>query len=238
MARGGAIWYNQSTKLVQPVLLSDRIHAQLRDQILSGALAPGAAVPSERRLSGQLGASRHAVREALKRLQEAGLIRISHGGATRVRDWRHDGGLDLLLAVAAQGDLPPELEVERAGMELRACVGADAARRAAERATAAQRAEIVARAEALAAAPGPEARNLEYERLWDAIIDGAENVAYRLALNTLNAGQHVLVLDAEQVAAELGDDAAVRALAGAIATGAADHARAVAADLLERSVPA
>ena len=238
MARGVAIWYNQSIQLVQPVLLSDRIHARLRDQILSGELAPGAAVPSERRLSDQLGASRHAVREALKRLQEAGLIQISHGGATRVRDWRHGGGLDLLLAIAAQGDLPPELEVERAGMELRACVGADAARRAAERASAAQRAEIVARAEALAAAPDPDARNLEYEGLWDAIVDGAANVAYRLALNTLNAGQHVLILDAQQVAAELGDDETIRALAGAIATREPERARALAAGLLERSVPA
>jgi len=220
------------------VLLSDRIHARLRDQILSGELAPGAAVPSERRLSDQLGASRHAVREALKRLQEAGLIQISHGGATRVRDWRHGGGLDLLLAIAAQGDLPPELEVERAGMERRACVGADAARRAAERASAAQRAEIVARAEALAAAPDPDARNLEYEGLWDAIVDGAANVAYRLALNTLNAGQHVLILDAQQVAAELGDDETIRALAGAIATREPERARALAAGLLERSVPA
>ena len=156
VARGLAIWYNQSTQLVQPVLLSDRIHTRLRDQILSGELAPGAAVPSERRLSEQLGASRHAVREALKRLQEAGLIRISHGGATRVRDWRHDGGLDLLLALAAQGDVAARAGGSSAPrMELRACVGADAARRAAERASAAQRAEIVARAEALAAAAGP-----------------------------------------------------------------------------------
>jgi GntR family transcriptional regulator, transcriptional repressor for pyruvate dehydrogenase complex len=217
------------------VLLSDRIHTQLRADILSGALPPGAAVPSERRLSGQLGASRHAVREALKRLQEAGLVRISHGGATRVRDWRHDGGLDLLLALAASGDVPPELEVERAGMELRACIGADAARRAAERADAAQRAEITARAEALAAARDPEARNTEYERLWDAIVDAAANVAYRLALNTLVAGQHVLVLDAEEVGAELCDEGAIRALADAIAGGRADEARAIAADLLERS---
>jgi GntR family transcriptional repressor for pyruvate dehydrogenase complex len=217
------------------VLLSDRIHAGLRADILSGALPPGAPVPSERRLSEQLGASRHAVREALKRLQEAGLVRISHGGATRVRDWRHDGGLDLLLALAASGDVPPELEVERAGMELRACIGADAARRAAQRASAAQRAEIAARAEALAAAGDAEQRNVEYERLWDVIVDGAGNVAYRLALNTLVAGQHVLVLDAARVGAELGDAAAIRALARAIADGRADDARELAAELLERS---
>jgi GntR family transcriptional regulator, transcriptional repressor for pyruvate dehydrogenase complex len=217
------------------VLLSDRIHSRLRAEILSGALPAGAAVPSERRLSDQLGASRHAVREALKRLQEAGLVRISQGGATRVRDWRHDGGLDLLLALAASGDVPPELEAERAGMELRACIGADAARRAAERATAAQRAEITARAEALAATADPERRNVEYERLWDVVVDGAANVAYRLALNTLVAGQHVLVLDAARVGAELRDDKTIRALARAITEGRAGDARAIAAELLERS---
>jgi GntR family transcriptional repressor for pyruvate dehydrogenase complex len=217
------------------VLLSDRIHARLRADILSGALPPGAAVPSERRLSEQLGASRHAVREALKRLQEAGLVRISHGGATRVRDWRHDGGLDLLLALAASGDVPPELEAERAGMELRACIGADAARRAAERASAAQRAEIAARVEALAAAAEPEVRNLEYERFWDVVVDAAGNVAYRLALNTLVAGQHVLVLDAARVGDELSDTEAIRALARAITEERPDEARTLAAELLERS---
>jgi GntR family transcriptional repressor for pyruvate dehydrogenase complex len=217
------------------VLLSDRIHAQLRADILSGALAPGAAVPSERRLAEQLGAGRHAVREALKRLQESGLIRISHGGATRVRDWRHDGGLDLLLALAASGEVPPELEAERAALELRACIGADAARRCAERANAAQRAEIVARAEALAATHEPEGRNVEYQRFWDVVVDGAGNVAYRLALNTLVAGQHVLVLDAQRVRAELEDGNAIRALARAIADGRPDEARTVAAELLERS---
>jgi DNA-binding FadR family transcriptional regulator len=194
------------------VLLSDRIHASLRADILSGDLPPGAAVPSERRLSEQL------------------------GGATRVRDWRRDGGLDLLLALAASGEVPPELEAERAALELRACVGADAARRCAERADAPLRAAIVARAEALAADAEPEARNVEYERLWDAIVDGSGNVAYRLALNTLVAGQHVLVLDARRVAAELGDGDAIRALAGAIAEGDAAGARAIAAELLERSV--
>jgi GntR family transcriptional repressor for pyruvate dehydrogenase complex len=218
------------------VLLSDRIHARLRAEILSGELPPGAAVPSERRLSEQLGASRHAVREALKRLQEAGLIRISHGGATRVRDWRHSGGLDMLLALAATGDAPPELALERTALELRACIGADAARRAAERATAVERATIAAHAEALAATTDPDARNATYERLWDTIVDGSGNVGYRLALNTLMAGQHVLVLDAPKVHSELSDPATIRALATAIAAGESETARALAADLLERSI--
>jgi DNA-binding FadR family transcriptional regulator len=219
------------------VLLSDRIHAQLRADILSGALPPGAAVPSERRLSERLGASRHAVREALKRLQEAGLVSITHGGATRVCDWRQTGGLDLLLALGAQGEAPPELELERAALELRACVGADAARRCAERAEPVARAEIIARAAALAASAEPEGRNLEYERFWALVVDGAGNLAYRLALNTLVAGQHVVVLDAQAVHAELDDPATIEALAAAIAGAEPERARALAAELLERSLP-
>jgi GntR family transcriptional regulator, transcriptional repressor for pyruvate dehydrogenase complex len=215
--------------------LSARIHAALRRDILAGVRAPGDALPSERQLSDELGASRHAVREALKRLQEAGLVHIAQGGATRVRDWRADGGLDLLLALGAQGDAPPELELERAALELRACIGADAARRAAQRATPAQRAEIASRAEALAATADPEGRNAEYERLWALIVDAAGNLAYRLALNTLETGQHVLVLDAERVGRELADGPAIRALAAAIAAGDDERARTTAAELLERS---
>src|ERR671923_1825544 len=88
---------------------SSQIHARLRGAILGGRYAAGDALPSERRLSEELDTSRHAVREALKRLQQAGLVSISQGGATRVRDWRRHGGLELLLALAAEGDAPPEL---------------------------------------------------------------------------------------------------------------------------------
>ena len=109
--------------------VSGRIYEHLRAEILAGAET----LPSERRLSEELGASRHAVREALKRLQQAGLIRISQGGATRVRDWRRHGGLELLLELGERAR--EALGLERAVMEMRASVGADAARRCAPRAT-------------------------------------------------------------------------------------------------------
>ena len=78
-------------------LASGEVHRRLREQILSGELAPGDPIPSERALSEELGVNRHAVREALKRLQQAGLVRISQGGATRVLDWRDSAGLEVLL---------------------------------------------------------------------------------------------------------------------------------------------
>ena len=213
--------------------LSGRIHAQLRGDILAGRYAVGEPLPSERRLSDELGASRHAVREALKRLQEGGLVAIAQGGATRVRDWRRHGGLDLIL----EGDLPEELRARRATMEMRACIGADAARLCAQRATPEQRALLRARAEQLAAVEHPDARNAHYEVLWDLIVDGADNLAYRLALTTLVAQQQVASVAPEAIARELADPDAVRALATAVAGGDADRAQALARALLARSIP-
>jgi GntR family transcriptional regulator, transcriptional repressor for pyruvate dehydrogenase complex len=217
---------------------SARIHERLRHAILAGTHAPGDALPSERRLSEELGASRHAVREALKRLQQSGLVRISQGGATRVRDWRHHGGLDLLIELGASGDVPHDLGLERAVMEMRASVGADAARRCAARANAVVRAELEARAAMLAAEDDLRVRNTIYEAFWDLVIEGADNLAYRLALNTLVAGQRLLEFEPALVGAELRDAAAVRALAAAIAAGDEDGAHARARELLERSAEA
>jgi GntR family transcriptional regulator, transcriptional repressor for pyruvate dehydrogenase complex len=217
---------------------SAEIHRALRARILDGTYGAETALPSERQLSEDLGASRHAVREALKRLQQAGLIAISQGGATRVRDWRRHGGLDLLIALGADGEVPPpELGLVGAMFEMRSSVGADAARLCAVRADTATRTELEARAEALAAAGDPVARTAIYDVLWDRIIEGAGNLAYRLALNTLVAGQRVLSFDASVVGAEVADHDAVRALAQAIAAADPDAAHARARDLLDRSVP-
>src|SRR4051812_7538006 len=139
---------------------SEQVHAQLRSEILGGRFAPGDALPSERKLSEDLETNRHAIREALKRLQQAGLVSISQGGATRVRDWRRHGGLELLLDLE---EAPEQLEVPRAAMEMRACVGADAARRCAQRADHALKTQIQARVEQFAAVEDLQARNAHYE---------------------------------------------------------------------------
>jgi DNA-binding FadR family transcriptional regulator len=216
--------------------VSSRIHARLRADILGGRYAAGDALPSERRLSEDLETSRHVVREALKRLQQAGLVSISQGGATRVRDWRRHGGLELLLDLAADGDAPEALHAPRAAMEMRACIGADAARRCAQRAAAALKAQLRARAEQLAAVDDLAARNAHYEVLWDLIVDGADNVAYRLALTTLVSRQRIASVKADAVARELEDTGAIRALVTAIAAADAEASHARARDLLERSI--
>ncbi len=57
---------------------------RLEEAILSGALAPGSALPAERALSEQMGVSRSVLREALGRLASLGLVESRHGSGTRV----------------------------------------------------------------------------------------------------------------------------------------------------------
>ncbi len=219
--------------------VSENVHEHLRGQILAGRLEPGAAVPSERALAEELGVGRHAVREALKRLQQAGLVQISQGGATRVLDWRESGGLELLLDLFEGSDQMPSAELVRAVLETRATIGVDAARRCAERAPAEARAEIARAAEATARAIGSDeaaALDLAYEELWRLIVVGAANIAYRLALNSLVGG----VQRYAEIAAVLrpSDSELLGALGAAIESGSGEDAARAASRLLEPDVEA
>lgn len=169
--------------------VSRRVHDSLRQQILTGELEPGSPIPSERVLAEEFGVNRHAVREALKRLEQAGLVRITHGGATRVLDWRYSGGLEVLLDLG--GDpLDPPTEIVRSVLEMRASIGVDAARLCAERASQGEREqveELGERAAALVGTADAPALDQAFAEFWLAVVAGSGNIAYRLSLNSLLA---------------------------------------------------
>jgi DNA-binding FadR family transcriptional regulator len=213
--------------------VSDTVHVYLRDRILSGDLAPGDPVPSERDLSEQLGVNRHAIREALNRLQQARLVQVSHGGPTRVLDWRTTGGLELITDLARDPGNQMDANLTRAIIELRACIGVDVARRAAERAGAGQRERAALLAEAAAEAADLPQRAEANQRLWTELVDAAGNIAYRLALNSLLEGVAAHPeLDA-QLNTPAGDADELRRLAQSLRAGDRDAAAAVARALLE-----
>ena len=211
---------------------SEVVHDRLRRDILTGALAPGDAVPSERVLAERLGVGRHAVREALKRLQQAGLVRISQGGATRVLDWRDGGGLEVLLDLLEGSQVPPP-ELLRSVLEMRAAIGVDAARRCAVRAAAPARAEVQRLAERVAAGTDVDGA---YAALWEAIVAGSGNVAYRLALHSLVEAVERRPELVERLRPR--DPGGLRALGAAVAAGDADGSARAAGRLLEPDVDA
>lgn len=221
-------------KPVEKAVVSDVVFEQLVDEIVSGRLAPDVPLPGERELAERFAVNRHAVREALKRVRQAGLVRISHGGKTRVLDWRSNAGLDVLSALASTGALPPA-RVLHDIVEMRRVVAADAARACAERASEEQLCDVVAAADAYSTGEATEADL----RFWSAVIDGSGNVAYRLALNTLLKGFADIGMDTIAglgLDAELIDADAHVELAHRIADRDGDAAHQYAHDLLGRVV--
>lgn len=218
--------------------LSAAVLDQLLDRILSGTIAPGEPLPAERLLCEELGVSRTAVRDALARLAELRLIRIRHGGETTVLDYQSEAGLDLLPRLL-RGAAPARAAALEAGLEMRMALTPEIARLAAERAgedTCAALDEVL---DAMAAA-GAELARLQALSLafWAEVVRGSDNIAYRLAFNSLREA-FVAIRDrvAKAMAPELRDLAGYRAIAAAIRAGDGERAAAAARAHLALGAP-
>ena len=221
---------------VQRSSVADAVFDQLLDEVLSGQIDAGDPLPAERALTAALGVNRQAVREALQRLAEAGLVEIRHGGRTLVRDFRASAGLDLLPRLLVRPDGTVDADVANALMELRAGLGPDVARRCAERADAATGSRIADLTARMADA-GEDlgviaALDLQF---WDAIVEGADNIAYRFAFNGMRRTyEPIAELLRQTLSPELLDHAGRGVIAAAITAGDGAAAAAGAARLLAR----
>src|SRR5438309_7722394 len=155
--------------------LPDAVFEQLMSEIVAGGVPPGGALPPERALTEQLGVNRQAVREALRRMHLLGLVDIRHGEPTRVRDFRSSASPELLTWQIVRPDGSIDAAVVRSVFELRATVGADAARLCAARGVPETVTGIAAVADEMAAAvrAGDEVELFRLsERFWGLVIDG------------------------------------------------------------------
>src|ERR671936_903456 len=80
-------------------MVAGRVFSQLVEDVLSGRYEPGEKLPTQRALAAELGVNMASVREAVKRLEQLGLVEVRHGDAMRVTDWRASGGLDVVAHV-------------------------------------------------------------------------------------------------------------------------------------------
>lgn len=165
--------------------VSDEVFDQLCTRIVQRDLKAGEELPSERLLSEMLGVSRNAVREAIKRLQQACLVEVKHGGTTLVQDYQTQAGADLLphLLFDAKGHL--QVDVARSIVRMRQVLSPEIARDAARRSDAA----VVERLQGLVCDMEQADSNVDLQGLafafWEALVDGSGNIAYRLAFNSL-----------------------------------------------------
>jgi DNA-binding FadR family transcriptional regulator len=222
--------------------LSEQVYRRLLDAILAGEFEDGL-LPSERDLAATFEVNRHAVREALKRLQQARLVEVSQGGATRVLDYRTEGRLDLLADLLVRAGRV-DWSIALAALEMRASIGADAAALCAERApdTAPGLLDVAKdMRDHLEDMTKLDELNVVY---WTALVEGSGNLLYRLSLNTLLDGLTILAeAEGTNVIHTFAHEEYHRVdelvtLAKAIGAGKPDNARRTAYQHLARTVSA
>jgi GntR family transcriptional repressor for pyruvate dehydrogenase complex len=192
---------------------------------VAGRYAPGEKLPRQRELAADLGVTLQPLREALKRLEQVGVVEARHGDATRVRDWRAHGTLDVLahLGPAVLGDL-----LEARSLMLREMAGLAAERRDDSRADA-----IAALAERFAHANDPRAAAELDFAFFTEVAEAAGNIVFLLVLNGIR-DVYFEHLDELPVAADVAGLApGYAALATAIVASDADAARGAAFALAE-----
>jgi len=128
----------------------DHVTGTLARRILSGAIPPGARLPTETELTHDLGVSRTALRESMRTLAGKGLIESRRRTGTIVQPRANWNDLDPEI-LAWRETLPPDLDFVRSLIEARAVIEPAAAAFAAERATAREVARLEAAFETLAA---------------------------------------------------------------------------------------
>lgn len=218
---------NPSFSAVSKESLSDSVYRQLADKILRGELVAGASLPAERELSEALSVNRGAVREAIKRLQQARLVAVRQGGNSVVLDYLAEGGLELLpgLLVNAQGQL--NTTVVRSIMAMRSALAPDIAAAAAQKGGAALADELDALMARMRADAGSlKALQAHALAFWRKLVERCGNIAFRLAFNsmtrTYSQAQDAM---AAVLQAEFRDLENLGAIAAAVRRGDAEAAR-------------
>jgi DNA-binding FadR family transcriptional regulator len=214
-------------------LVSEQVFAELLEAVLTGRYAAGEKLPTQRALAGDLGVTMSSLREALKRLEQMGLVESRQGDGMRVRDWREHGGLDVIAhLVFRSGGFDPGVladVLEARGLMLRELAGLAAQRRGEE---AAERLHELA--EAFAQAPdGAVAQRIDFAFMTE-LAAAAGNLVFVLVLNSIRTlyFAHAERLPVAERPAELAPLYA-RA-ADAVSARDADGARAAVAELAAR----
>ena len=87
----------------RPQARMEDLFEELRTRILSDEWPAGTRMPGERELAERYDTNRNTLREAIRRLEQSGLVSVRHGQGVTVNDFRRTGGLDLVAPFLAAG---------------------------------------------------------------------------------------------------------------------------------------
>ena len=179
--------------MAEPASRPEAIARELRAEILRGRFRPGERLPSERELAARTGGSRGSAREALKRLEQQGLIRIQPGGARVVP--LEEASLDVLAhLLEAPGKPDPALVAQC--FDVQEILVSGAVRLAVERASEAELARAGELLRRLASpAESREARRQAFDELMELSFSASRNLVLRMVRNGMRSIFAALLAD-------------------------------------------
>jgi GntR family transcriptional repressor for pyruvate dehydrogenase complex len=169
--------------------VAEEIVQQLRTLILRGHYAVGDKLPPERKLAEELGVNRASLREAIKALEQMGLVKTRQGDGTRVLDFMQTAGLELishLITDAGAQTGGPNVGILLDVLDFRRWFGRESARLAAERATEedVKTLEQIAEKAADPALDAGELLKLDFD-FYLALTNASKNAVMKLLINTM-----------------------------------------------------
>lgn len=175
MAGPGAPADGADHRLARPARLVPAVVDALVTRIVTGEFAPGTLLPKESDVYEQYGVSRTVVREALRVLEEKGLISIQQGRGTVALGPDSWNLLDpLVIAALVRND--PSFGVVEELVDVRAAMESEMARVAAQRITAGEKAELTDALRALEQSLDDHQRYLTLDRdFHDVIMRASRN---------------------------------------------------------------
>ncbi|HNZ49443.1 MAG TPA: GntR family transcriptional regulator [Candidatus Hydrogenedentes bacterium] len=84
--------------------LSSHMASVLSRRIIDGEYKEGEKLPTERQLSEEFGVNRHAIREAIKRIEALGLVQIRHGSGIYAQKLNMTAGIEIFNTLLTDND--------------------------------------------------------------------------------------------------------------------------------------
>jgi GntR family transcriptional regulator, transcriptional repressor for pyruvate dehydrogenase complex len=166
--------------------VSQEITGKLTRRIFDRVYPAGSKLPTERDLAVEFGVTRHVVREALKRLEAVGLVRIRQGSGIHVESLHISGNIDVFDYVLTQDDGTVNLPMLRDVIEFRSLMVRVVVRLAAVRRTDEQMRQIKeVFAEWMASSENRERREELSLRLFQCVAEATQNRIFVIIFNTL-----------------------------------------------------
>lgn len=170
----------------EPLTRARELSGRLMRAILDGTYAGGTRLPTERELAELFGATRTVVREALKRLEALGLIRIRQGSGIYVEEFQLTSGIELFDVLLTSEDGTVNHRFLHDVLEFRGHMVRIIVRLAATRCSP-QELESIRNMVCLRRAHEAGTAQLDEvnQDLFRAIAEAAHNQVYRLVFNTM-----------------------------------------------------